>query len=150
MLSLANRILLGTLTALLLGAAPAVADPGTTGGVPAAEPPVLSPQGGLAGSSQVPPATAAQTEEEAPGTDEPATTTPTTTTPEEPTGDGDSTVDVPAADPAPETESAVRPSTSSGGGGLPRTGFALAALIAIGSGFVLTGYALRYSRALDG
>jgi hypothetical protein len=150
MLWLINRILPAVAATLLVAAAPAVADPDTTGGLPAGEPPVISPQGGVNVSGAGRPATAAQTGDDTPGTDGPTDTTPTETAPETPAEEDDSTVDVPVADPAPETEPAATTSAPSGGGGLPHTGFAVAALVAIGTGFVLTGYALRYSRALDG
>jgi hypothetical protein len=99
-----------------------------------------------------PPATAAQTEDQTPATDEPTETPPIDTAPETRT-EGDSTLDLPATDPAPETEPAATtaaPSSGTGDGGLPHTGFAVAALVAMGTGFLLTGFALRYSRALDG
>jgi hypothetical protein len=152
MLPLATRILCAAFATALLAATPALADPGTTGGLPAVEPPVLSPQGGVDGSRSTGQAIAAQAGADTPGADEPASTTPTTTTPETPSEDGRSTVEVPVTEPSSSQPSASATPVSSGGGGggLPRTGFALAALVAVGTGFLLTGYALRYSRALDG
>src|SRR4051812_44509475 len=132
--------------AVLAPAAPALADPGTTGGVPAIEPPAISAQGGVPGpTSAEPPAAAAAAQAE---NNTPTTTTPATTAPETPADKTPNTVDVPLAEPSSATGPTATTSPSSGGGGgLPHTGFALAALVAVGTGFFLTGYALRYSRA---
>ncbi|HEY1358571.1 MAG TPA: hypothetical protein VGF21_09715 [Thermoleophilaceae bacterium] len=144
---------LATLTVSLavLAAGPAAAEPGTTGGLPAGAPPVISPQGGLTGPAPEP-ATAASTAGGQKADNPPAASpqpaaAPPTAQPSQSPGD-EST-----ADPSPATEPAASAAPASGGGGsglLPHTGFALAALIAVGTGFFLTGYALRYARALDG
>jgi hypothetical protein len=149
MLELATRTLCAALVVALLAAAPAFADPGTTGGLPAIDAPSLSPQGGVREHGPAAPVPQAAQTGESPG-EPPPDSTPTT--PDSSPDEGDSTVEVPANQPASTQPSAgAAPSSSSGGGGgLPRTGFALAALIAVGTGFFLTGYALRYSRALDG
>jgi len=148
-------VLLSLCAALLVSAAPAAADPGTTGGVPAIEPPALSPQGGVDGprgdgqataaragghksdgraASSAPPAAASQARTAAASPAAPAAHAAATRPTASPTASASASASV----------------GSAGGGGLPRTGFALAALVAIGTGFMLTGYALRYSRGLDG
>src|SRR3954454_989106 len=144
-----GRMLLVHAIGVLAPAAPALADPGTTGGVPAIEPPAISAQGGVPGPTSAEPpaaAAAAQAENNTPTTTTPTTTTPATTAPETPADKTPNTVDVPLAEPSSATEPTATTSPSSGGGGgLPHTGFALAALVAVGTGFFLTGYALRYS-----
>jgi hypothetical protein len=147
MLKLATRILCAATAAAVLAPAPALADPGTTGGVPAIEPPALSPQGGVSGQGTASPTPQATQTQESPG-EPPPDTTPTT--PDASPDEGDSTVEAPTNEPSSTQPSASAAPSSSSGGGLPHTGFALAALIAVGTGFFLTGYALRYSRALDG
>lgn len=140
------RALLLITLLVALATTPALAD---TGGLTAQTPPAVSPQGGVRGPAAIaPPEATHAREEKAPG--DPA---PVTTTPQAPARQSQSGSDEPL-DPSPATERATSGSASSGGGstggGLPHTGFAVAALVAIGTGFFLTGYALRYSRALDG
>jgi hypothetical protein len=160
MLKLAISTLVAASATTVL-AAPALGDPGTTGGLPASEPPALSPQGGVSapGGTSQPPAEATAPEPEAAQTGEspgepPPATAPTA--PDPPTDEGDSTGEPPPGQPSPQPSPGAAPAASragsggSSGGGLPSTGFALASLIALGTGFVLTGYALRYSRMLDG
>jgi hypothetical protein len=158
MLRLAIPIFSAACASAVLAAAPAAADPDTTGGVPAVEPPALSAQGGLDSPKAEAPATAAQAERERGSSPPSPAATPPATTSKAPAAPGRATAaETPAAMPAAPASSqpaaSVEPSSSSGdravGGGLPHTGFALAALIAVGTGFLLTGYALRYSRTLD-
>ncbi|MFL5868893.1 MAG: hypothetical protein ACJ766_17455 [Thermoleophilaceae bacterium] len=145
-------VLLSLCAALLVSAAPAAADPGTTGGVPAIEPPALSPQGGVDGPRGDGQATAARagghkSDGRAAPSAPPAAASQARTaaaSPAAPAGHAAATRPSASA-----TASASSSGGSAGGGGLPRTGFALAALVAIGTGFMLTGYALRYSRGLD-
>ena len=150
MLKLAIRTLGACCLAALLCAAPAAGDPGTTGGVAAGEPPLLSPEGGVQGPAGAPEALAAQSGEEPSGGGEsPTATIPTPTVPDPAPDEGDSQVESAATPPSSSAAPASDPEPS-GGSGLPRTGFAVAALVALGTGFFLTGYALRYSRTLDG
>src|SRR3954470_6601488 len=92
---LAIRTICVACVAALLAAAPAAADPATTGGLEAGAPLTLSPAGGLDGSRAAPEARSTQTDPE-PTTTTPTTTTPTTTTPDE----GDTTVQVPVTEPS--------------------------------------------------
>jgi hypothetical protein len=133
--------------AALLVAAPAAADPGTTGGLPAGEPLFLTESGGLEGPALVPgalaataspdaaPTTQADSEGGAPGKVAAQTAQ---------SDQGDSRVEVPvtgddnAAAPAP-----TAPVAGARGGGLPHTGLGLAGLAAVGLGLLLAGVALR-------
>jgi hypothetical protein len=144
---LAIRTISAACVAALLAAAPAAADPATSGGLEARAPLTLSPAGGLDGPRAAPEPRGAQTSQE-PTTTAPTPPTATTTTPDE----GDTTVRVPVSEPSerPASRATIPASSRGGGGGLPHTGFAVAALLAVGTGFFLTGYALRYSRTLDG
>src|SRR4051812_7109186 len=143
------RLATFTLLVAALPAAPALAARGTTGGPPARVPPVVSPEGGVDGPRSAPSAAAATAGDQAPADPAPAPA-PKAAAPAAPVAHASqSPGDESTADPSPATEPAAA-SPSSGGGGLPHTGFALAALVAVGTGFFLTGYALRYSRALDG
>jgi hypothetical protein len=145
---LAIRTICAACVAALLATAPAAADPATSGGLEAGAPLTLSPAGGLNGPRAAPEARSAQMSQE-PTTTAPASPSTTATTPDE----GGTTAQVPVTEPAERPASpATIPASSrgGGGGGLPHTGFAVAALLAVGTGFFLTGYALRYSRTLDG
>jgi hypothetical protein len=153
-----TRTLPAALAAALLLASPAAAHPATTGGLPAQHVPALGPSGGLSGPPGGPAAVTAQTDDVPPQGPEPVTPEPEGP-PEEQSTDGDEPAGGVPTDGESDNERGGVASTSasggssagggSGGGPLPHTGFALAALVALGTGFVLTGYALRYSRALD-
>jgi hypothetical protein len=159
MLRLAIPILSAACASAVLVAGPAAADPDTTGGVRAVEPPTLSSQGGLDSPRADAPATAAHAERAGGSTAPARPATPPATNSKAPADAGrapaaEATPAAPAARASSQPAASVEPSASSGegggGGGLPHTGFALDALIAVGTGFLLTGYALRYSRRLDG
>ena len=154
MLRLPISILCAACAAAAVAAPASIADPGTTGGVTAIEPPTLSPQGGLEGprgETAAPPAQAAGARDGRPtspgkartdaGRAAQSTAQPETTT---------APLAGAAAASQPSSPTAAPASSGGGGGSLPRTGFALAALVAVGTGFLLTGYALRYSKTLDG
>jgi hypothetical protein len=145
-----TRTLPAAVLAALLLAAPAAADTAATGGVAAQDVPVLGPSGGVAGPSEPPRARAAQAAPETPAREDPASSVPH----EDPITARDapeahSTQNAPADQSRERSSGGTESTASSSGGALPHTGFALAFLIALGTCFFLTGYALRYSRALD-